>query len=150
MGKSAKIRKRTVRPPHKTSILNPNKNSLAYPSIPTAAAHLLYIQKKKTSHAGTGTGTPTTLTTTLTPKSAAQATSVVAASAAKKAKLKGNHSKSKRAAKLRSIAGGSSSSSTGATGPGGRVLGGADYVDIMMGSRRREREEAMKLPRESG
>jgi len=29
------------------------------------------------------------------------------------------------------------------------VLGGADYVDIMMGSRRREREEAMKLPRDT-
>ncbi|KAH8998532.1 hypothetical protein EDB92DRAFT_1180885 [Lactarius akahatsu] len=29
----------------------------------------------------------------------------------------------------------------------GPVLGGADYVDIMFGSRRREREEAQKLPR---
>jgi hypothetical protein len=32
---------------------------------------------------------------------------------------------------------------------GGHVLGGADYVDIMMGSRRREREEALKLPRDT-
>ena len=31
----------------------------------------------------------------------------------------------------------------------GHVLGGADYVDIMMGSRRREREEALKLPRDT-
>jgi hypothetical protein len=30
----------------------------------------------------------------------------------------------------------------------GLVLGGADYVEIMMGSRRREREEAVKLPRD--
>jgi len=29
---------------------------------------------------------------------------------------------------------------------GGHVLGGADYVDIMMGSRKRAREEATKLP----
>jgi hypothetical protein len=42
------------------------------------------------------------------------------------------------------------SSSTGTTGAtGGHVLGGADYVDLMMGSRRREREEAMKLPRDT-
>jgi hypothetical protein len=38
-------------------------------------------------------------------------------------------------------------SAAGATG--GHVLGGADYVDIVMGSRRREREEAMKLPRDT-
>ncbi len=30
----------------------------------------------------------------------------------------------------------------------GPVLGGADYVDIMFGSRRREQEEAQKLPRD--
>ena len=29
------------------------------------------------------------------------------------------------------------------------MLGGADYVDIIMGSRRREREEALKLPRDT-
>jgi len=28
------------------------------------------------------------------------------------------------------------------------VLGGADYVDIMMGSRKKAREEAAKLPRD--
>ncbi|KIY44758.1 hypothetical protein FISHEDRAFT_50723 [Fistulina hepatica ATCC 64428] len=28
----------------------------------------------------------------------------------------------------------------------GHVLGGADYIDIMMGSRKRAREEAQKLP----
>jgi hypothetical protein len=28
----------------------------------------------------------------------------------------------------------------------GHVLGGADYVDLHMGSRRRAREEAAKLP----
>ncbi|KAI0061625.1 hypothetical protein BV25DRAFT_1991984 [Artomyces pyxidatus] len=33
----------------------------------------------------------------------------------------------------------------GAAGP---VLGGADYVDIMMGGRRKAREAAEKLPRE--
>ncbi|KAF8270829.1 hypothetical protein EI94DRAFT_704071 [Lactarius quietus] len=37
-------------------------------------------------------------------------------------------------------------SGTGGSGP---VLGGADYVDILLGSRRREREEAQKLPRDS-
>jgi len=57
-----------------------------------------------------------------------------AASAAKKAKLKGN-----KRVKLRS---GSSSTTT----TGWHVLGGADYVDIMMGGRRRENEEALKLP----
>jgi hypothetical protein len=30
----------------------------------------------------------------------------------------------------------------------GHVLGGADYVTLMMGGRRKAREEAMKLPRE--
>jgi len=34
-------------------------------------------------------------------------------------------------------------------GAGTGVLGGADYVDIVMGSRRREREEALKLPRDT-
>ena len=39
---------------------------------------------------------------------------------------------------------------SGIAGSGsGPVLGGADYVNIVMGSRRREREEAMKLPRDS-
>jgi hypothetical protein len=98
------------------------------------------LQKKITSNAAS-TGTSTTLTTPPTPKTAAvQAAAAAAsvASAAKKAKLKGN--KNKRA-KLRSM------SAAGATG--GHVLGGADYVDIMMGSRRREREEAMKLPRDT-
>ncbi|KAI5119202.1 hypothetical protein M0805_004457 [Coniferiporia weirii] len=33
-------------------------------------------------------------------------------------------------------------------GDGGHVLGGADYVDLMMGSRRRAQEEARKLPAE--
>ncbi|KAI0035201.1 hypothetical protein K488DRAFT_83284 [Vararia minispora EC-137] len=31
-------------------------------------------------------------------------------------------------------------------GTEGRVLGGADYVDIMMGGRKKAREEATKLP----
>ncbi|KAI0284031.1 hypothetical protein BGY98DRAFT_950076, partial [Russula aff. rugulosa BPL654] len=53
-------------------------------------------------------------------------------------KLKGN-----KRAKLRSAG-----SSTGGHGHG-PVLGGADYVDIMMGSRRRAREEALKLPRDT-
>jgi hypothetical protein len=36
------------------------------------------------------------------------------------------------------------------SGPGesGPVLGGADYVDMLLGSRRRGREEAQKLPRD--
>lgn len=33
-------------------------------------------------------------------------------------------------------------------GESGPVLGGADYVDMLLGSRRREREEAQKLPRD--
>nr|GAT48351.1 predicted protein [Mycena chlorophos] len=32
---------------------------------------------------------------------------------------------------------------------GGHVLGGADYVDLMMGSRRRACEEAAKLPQDA-
>lgn len=38
------------------------------------------------------------------------------------------------------------STSIGASEVG--VLGGADYVSLMMGSRRKAREEAGKLPRE--
>ena len=107
------------------------QNSLAHPFSNFHSNYYL-LQKKTTSHAGTST-TLTTPAPTATPKPAAiQA----AASAAKKAKLK----KGNKRAKLRS-----SSSSTG----GHHVLGGADYVDIMMGSRRREREEAMKLPRDT-
>ncbi|KAJ7069565.1 hypothetical protein C8F01DRAFT_1245764 [Mycena amicta] len=34
------------------------------------------------------------------------------------------------------------------TSTAGHVLGGADYVDLMMGSRKRARAEAAKLPRE--
>jgi len=34
------------------------------------------------------------------------------------------------------------------TGEGGHVLGGADYVSLMMGSRKKAREEAAKLPRD--
>ena len=33
-----------------------------------------------------------------------------------------------------------------APGQEGHVLGGADYVELMMGSRRKAREEAKKLP----
>jgi hypothetical protein len=36
---------------------------------------------------------------------------------------------------------------TGSEGAGGHVLGGADYVGLMMGSRKKAREEAAKLPR---
>jgi len=95
--------------------------------------------KQKTSSAGTST-------TTLAPKPAAVhvAASVAAASAAKKVKLKGNI---KKRAKLRSMR--SSSTTRMSTGGHHHVLGGADYVDIMMGSRRREREEALKLPRDT-
>ena len=32
---------------------------------------------------------------------------------------------------------------------GGYVLGGADYVTLMMGGRRRAAEEALKLPKDS-
>ncbi|KAJ7451544.1 hypothetical protein FB451DRAFT_1566075 [Mycena latifolia] len=35
----------------------------------------------------------------------------------------------------------------GAAPSGGHVLGGVDYVNLMMGSRRQAREEAAKLPR---
>jgi hypothetical protein len=40
-------------------------------------------------------------------------------------------------------------SNSGGAGSRPGVLGGADYVEIMMGSRRREREEALKLARDS-
>jgi hypothetical protein len=59
---------------------------------------------------------------------------MAASAAAKKTKLSLKGKKGKLAR---------SSSSSGSMGG---VLGGADYVDIMMGSRRREREEARKLP----
>ncbi|KAG8750237.1 hypothetical protein FRC11_010611 [Ceratobasidium sp. 423] len=35
---------------------------------------------------------------------------------------------------------------TSANGQGGHVLGGADYVTLMMGGRAKAREEALKLP----
>jgi hypothetical protein len=130
MGKSAKIHKRTVRPPQNHPIA-PNKecccSHVSFPLLPQS-------QKKKTSSDG---GASTTLTTPTTTKPAQQA---AIASAAKKTKLKGK--RGKLAAR--------SSSSGGVGGGGGPlgVLGGADYVDIMMGSRRREREEALKLPRD--
>ncbi|KAN0123458.1 hypothetical protein V8E52_002790 [Russula decolorans] len=89
--------------------------------------------KKQTSNAGTST-TPTSKPAAVHTAAAAAAAASVS-SAAKKAKLK----KGNKRVKLRSTA-------TGATG--GHVLGGADYVDIMMGSRRRGREEALKLPRD--
>jgi len=38
-----------------------------------------------------------------------------------------------------------SSTAASAGASSGYVLGGADYVDIVMGGRRREREEAQKL-----
>ena len=34
-------------------------------------------------------------------------------------------------------------------GSQGHVLGGADYVDLMFGSRRKAREEAAKLPKDA-
>ena len=113
---------------------------IAKTSITTGLAHSplhLHQQKKKTSNAGTSSTTPTTPIPT--PKPAA-------ASAAKKkaVKLRGN-----KRVKLRStIVGGHATGSASRHGHG-HVLGGADYVDIMMGSRRREREEALKLPRDT-
>jgi hypothetical protein len=62
-----------------------------------------------------------------------------ASSAKKKASLKAKvraKSKTKAAAVL--------PSSSGSAGE--HVLGGADYVELMMGSRKRAREEAAKLP----
>jgi hypothetical protein len=133
MGKSAKVHKRSVRPPQNLPyrIKNKQQSLLLFHSIPTAAYYHLLInlppsrtqQKKRTSNAGTST----------TPTPAVQAAASVASAAKKKDKLN-------KRAKLRS---GSS------TGGHGHVLGGADYVDMMMGSRRREREEALKLPRDT-
>jgi hypothetical protein len=140
MGRSAKVHKRTVRPPQKPPYRSQIKQSCSPFSIHPFQLVLYLLQKKNTSNASAGTSTPlTTPTPGASIVRAAAAASAAVASAAKKAKLnlKGNKNKNKRA-KLRS-------STAGATG-GHDVLGGADYVDIMMGSRRREREEAMKLP----
>jgi hypothetical protein len=116
----------------------------------TPPTHPAQPQKKKTSGDGdtstTTLPTPTTTTPTTKPAHATAASSssstTAVASAAKKAKLKG---KTRRAPAARRS---SSSASASASAGGGRVLGGADYVDILMGSRRREREEAQKLPRD--
>jgi hypothetical protein len=92
-------------------------------------------QKKQTSSNSAPLTTPTPK-----PAQQPQAAAAAASAAAKKAKLKG------RLGKRGKLAARSGSSSSTAAGGGHRVLGGADYVDIMMGSRRREREEAQKLP----
>jgi hypothetical protein len=91
----------------------------------------LQTQKKAIS------GASATLATAPLKPTPAEAASTAAASATKKNRRK--------AAKKKPP-----SSSGGIAGAGSRsVLGGADYVEIMMGSRRREREEALKLPRDS-
>jgi len=138
MGKSAKIHKRTVRPPHKPPCRIQIKQFCSPFPIPTAT-YFYQQQKKKTSNADTGTSTTLTTTPVPTPKPAAAAVTVVASASAKKAKLNSRSRNIRKRAKL------GSSSSTG----GRRVLGGADYVDLMMGSRRRAREEALKLPRDT-
>lgn len=51
----------------------------------------------------------------------------------------------KRRAGLKDKAGGKGSGAAKGLGQG-HVLGGADYVDLMMGSRKRARQEAAKLP----
>ncbi|KAH9042084.1 hypothetical protein EDB85DRAFT_2139448 [Lactarius pseudohatsudake] len=77
----------------------------------------------------TASGASTALTTPLSKQPAPVA---VASAAKKKASTRKGKAKRPRP------------SGAGGSGP---VLGGADYVDIMFGSRRREREEAQKLPR---
>ncbi|KAH9049869.1 hypothetical protein EDB84DRAFT_837813 [Lactarius hengduanensis] len=77
----------------------------------------------------TASGASTALTT---PPSKQPAPVAVASAAKKKASTRKGKAKRPRP------------SGAGGSGP---VLGGADYVDIMFGSRRREREEAQKLPR---
>ena len=79
-------------------------------------------QKKSASGASTALTTPPS-----------KPIPVAVASAAKKKASKG------RAKRPRPSGGGGS----------GPVLGGADYVDILLGSRRRQREEAQKLSRDS-
>lgn len=61
--------------------------------------------------------------------SATSTSASAAAAAAKKRSLKAKAVSTKRA-----------------PGQEGHVLGGADYVNLMMGSRKRAKEEAMKLP----
>jgi hypothetical protein len=131
-----KVHKRTVRR-HKSLLI---KEEGLFTLLPTATPSPPHRtpQKKTSNDVDTPTALTTTTTTTTT-KPAPAATAV--ASAARKAKLKG---KGRRAPARRS----SSSTSVSASAGGGHVLGGADYVDIMMGSRRREREEAQKLPRD--
>jgi hypothetical protein len=92
----------------------------------------MFHQKKTTTGGGTGASTMHT-----TPPSNKQSAAHAAAatSAKKSTKLKGTKGKKKM-----------SLSSSGAAA--GHVLGGADYVDILMGGRRRAREEAQKLPRD--
>lgn len=62
-------------------------------------------------------------------KPSATSTAAAAAASAKKRSLKAKAVSTKRA-----------------PGQEGHVLGGADYVNLMMGSRKRAKEEAMKLP----
>lgn len=91
---------------------------------------------KRTSQRKTASGASTALTAA---PSKPAPVAVASAAAKKKASTRKGRAKRPRP-----------SGAAGASGSGsGPVLGGADYVDIMLGSRRRAREEAQKLPRDS-
>jgi len=135
MGKSAKVHKRAVRP-H----ASPWHANLGGHSHVTTT----HGQKKTTGSASASASTLAAPPSQSKPqsKSAHQQQTAVASAAKKSRLLKGTRGKNKAA----TSGGSSGASGGGASRSSGHVLGGADYVDIVMGSRRREREEAQKLP----
>ncbi|KAJ6585219.1 hypothetical protein B0H19DRAFT_1108803 [Mycena capillaripes] len=81
-----------------------------------------------------------------TPKSLKKPTTSGASNAAASVVGGGAQAQAQSAKKKAGLKQKATSKSTG--GEGGHVLGGADYVSIMMGSRKKARAEAEKLPRD--
>jgi hypothetical protein len=118
-------------PPHLVSIIP--SNTYALNRIPSfIVRHYQKKHKKKTI-----SGASATLATRPFKPTPVDVATTAAASATKKSRRKAVKKKPPPP-------------SSGGGAAGSRpVLGGADYVEIMMGSRKREREEALKLPRDS-
>jgi len=125
MGRSAKLHKRAKRPAGANIAFSTSSSST------------------KTLHRDNDPSTTTTLPAVTRQLSAQDEVS----SAKKKAGLKAKV-RAKVKAKTKPVSGEPSlPSSSGTTTE--YVLGGADYVELMMGSRKRAREEAAKLPTDS-
>ncbi|KAH7920484.1 hypothetical protein BV22DRAFT_1073879 [Leucogyrophana mollusca] len=86
--------------------------------------------------------------------SASQTTPKAAASHPKQSTSGNDAATSVQAAKKRTILKGKAKSKSSArqdqdAGSGGHVLGGADYVTLLMGGRKKAAEEARKLPKDT-